>query len=116
MKPIALIRAPCNLGLRPLRPGHEPGTWRAPQALSNAGLVDAVGPAAIVDLARPAYRADPEPGTLLRNGHTLRRFNLELATTRLFLSGRSYRHILIQLPGQYTPPRGFLYGGMRVAV
>ena len=79
MKPISLIRAPCNLGLRPLRPGHEPGTWRAPQALSDAGLVDAIGPAAIVDLARPAYSAEAEPGTLLRNGHTLRRFNLELA-------------------------------------
>ena len=79
LKPISLIRAPCNLGLRPLRTGHEPGTWRAPQALSDAGLVDAIGPAAIVDLARPAYRAEAEPGTLLRNGHTLRRFNLELA-------------------------------------
>jgi arginase len=79
LKPISLIRAPCNLGLRPLRPGHEPGTWRAPQALSDAGLVEAVGPAAIIDLARPTYRADPELGTLLRNGHTLRRFNLKLA-------------------------------------
>jgi arginase len=79
LQPISLIRAPCNLGLRPLRRGHEPGTWRAPQALSDAGLVDAVGPAAIIDLERPAYRAEPEPGTLLRNGHTLRRFNLELA-------------------------------------
>ena len=33
-----LIRAPSNLGLRPLRPGHEPGTWQAPQALTEAGV------------------------------------------------------------------------------
>jgi arginase len=79
LQPICLIRAPCNLGLRPLRPGHEPGTWRAPQALTDAGLVDAVDPVEIVDLERPVYSAEAEPGTMLRNGHTLRRFNLELA-------------------------------------
>jgi arginase len=79
MQPITLIRAPCNLGLRPLRPGHEPGTWRAPQALTEAGLVQAIAPAAIVDLERPTYHAEPEAGSLLRNGHSLRRFNLELA-------------------------------------
>lgn len=79
MKPIRLIRAPCNLGLRPLRPGHEPGTWRAPQALTEAGLLAAIEPAEIVDMNRPRYSAEAEPGTLLRNGHTLRRFNLELA-------------------------------------
>ncbi|KUM26456.1 arginase [Mesorhizobium loti] len=74
-----LIRAPSNLGLRPLRPGHVPGTWRGPAALTEAGLVEALTPAAIVDLERPAYSAEPEPGTRLRNGHAIRRFNLELA-------------------------------------
>jgi arginase len=79
MQPISLIRAPCNLGLRPLRPGHEPGTWRAPQALTDAGLVETIAPAEIVDMERPAYHAEAEPGTMLRNGHSLRRFNLALA-------------------------------------
>jgi arginase len=79
MKAICLIRAPSNLGLRPLRPGHEPGTWRAPQALTGAGLVAALEPSEVVDLDRPTYRAEAEPGTMLRNGHSLRRFNLELA-------------------------------------
>jgi arginase len=79
MKPICLIRAPSNLGLRPLRPGHEPGTWRAPQALTDAGLVAAITPSEIVDLNRPAYSAGAESGTMLRNGHSLRRFNLSLA-------------------------------------
>lgn len=79
MQPISLIRAPCNLGLRPLSPGHVPGTWRAPQALSEAGLVDRITPAEIIDMERPTYRAEAEPGTMLRNGNALRRFNLALA-------------------------------------
>ncbi|WP_457152451.1 arginase family protein [Mesorhizobium sp. P5_C1] len=79
MREICLIRAPSNLGLRPLRPGHVPGTWRAPQALSEAGLVKVVAPAKVVDLERPAYGTEPQPGTRLRNGPAIRRFNLELA-------------------------------------
>jgi arginase len=79
VKPICLIRAPSNLGLRPLRPGHVPGTWRAPQALTEAGLLAAIAPAEVIDLERPVYHAEAEPGTMLRNGHSLRRFNLELA-------------------------------------
>ncbi|WP_210327760.1 arginase family protein [Mesorhizobium silamurunense] len=79
MRDIRLIRAPSNLGLRPLRPRHVPGTWRGPEALTKAGLVEALAPVAVVDLERPVYSAEPEPGTRLRNGHAIRRFNLELA-------------------------------------
>ena len=79
MRDICLFRAPSNLGLRPLRPGHVPGTWRGPEALTKAGLVEALAPTAAVDLERPVYSAEPEPGTRLRNGHAIRRFNLELA-------------------------------------
>lgn len=79
MRNICLIRAPSNLGLRPLRPGHVPGTWRAPQALSEAGLVEVLAPVRVVDLERPAYSTEPQTGTKLRNGPAIRRFNLELA-------------------------------------
>lgn len=79
MRNICLIRAPSNLGLRPLRPGHVPGTWRAPQALSEAGLIEALAPVRVVDLDRPAYSTEPQPGTKLRNGPAIRCFNLELA-------------------------------------
>lgn len=75
----ALIRAPSNLGLRPLRPGHEPGTWRAPQVLTEAGLENRLAPARIVDLDRPRYSTEPQPGTVLRNGPAIRRFNEEVA-------------------------------------
>ena len=79
MRDIRLVRAPSNLGLRPLRPGHVPGTWRAPEVLSKAGLIEALAPVVVVDLDRPAYSTDPEPGTRLRNGHAIRDFNLRLA-------------------------------------
>jgi arginase len=74
-----LVLAPCNLGLRPLSPGHEPGTWRAPEALLAAGLGQAVHPAAQSALPRPAYDFEPQPGTRWRNGHGIRAFNEALA-------------------------------------
>jgi len=78
-RPRVLIRAPSNLGLRPLRPGHVPGTWRAPAALTEAGLVEALRPVRVLDLARPSYSTRPHPGTRLRNGPAIRTFNLALA-------------------------------------
>ena len=63
MREICLVRAPSNLGLRPLRPGHIPGTWRGPQALTEAGLIETLKPKKTVDLARPAYSTEPQPGT-----------------------------------------------------
>lgn len=79
MREICLVRAPSNLGLRPLRPGHIPGTWRAPQVLTEAGLIETLSPLKVVDLDRPAYSTEPQPGTRLRNGNAIRSFNLELA-------------------------------------
>lgn len=74
-KPLHLIAAPTNLGLRPLKRGHEPGTWRAPQALQAAGLAGAVVADRIVELERPSYRFDAELGTRIRNGHAIRAFS-----------------------------------------
>jgi arginase len=77
---IALIKAPSNLGLRPPAPGQEPGTWQAPAVLERAGLDAGLQPAEIVALERPSYDFTPQPGTSLRNGLTLRRFNEALAS------------------------------------
>jgi arginase len=74
-----VIAAPSNLGLRPLRPGHEPGTWRAPAALFEAGLLDALGGGVPVVMPRPSWKPGPDPGTRLRNGLAMRDFNLALA-------------------------------------
>jgi arginase len=79
LRNILLIRAPSNLGLRPLAPGHEPGTWRAPEVLTQAGLVEALSPSRIIDLDRPAYSPLPDAGTGLLNGASIKAFCLELA-------------------------------------
>lgn len=78
-KRICLINAPVNLGLRPLRPGHIPGTWRAPEALTRAGLPEALQPAQTIALEQPAYVSEPQPGALIRNADAIRAFNLGLA-------------------------------------
>lgn len=75
----AAIMAPSNLGLRPLRPGHIPGAWRAPEALEVAGLLAAVVSESVVRLERPAYRTEASPGSRIRNGPAIRRFNEQLA-------------------------------------
>jgi arginase len=76
---ILLIRAPSNLGLRPLAPDHEPGTWRAPEVLTQAGLVEALSPSHIIDLDRPAYAPLPDVGSGLLNGAAIKAFNVKLA-------------------------------------
>jgi arginase len=76
---LCLIKAPINLGLRPLRPGHIPGTWRAPDALVQAGLIEILQPNDIMELERPAYVSEPQPDTRIRNGDAIRAFNLDLA-------------------------------------
>jgi len=74
-----LILAPCNLGLRPLYPGHVPGTWRAPQALMAQGLAERLHADAVTELPKPDYSPEAQAGTRLYNGHALREFNLMLA-------------------------------------
>ena len=74
-----VITAPSNLGLRPLRLDHEPGTWRAPAALIAAGLLEALGEPPVTQLPRPVYSPEPQAGTRIRNGRTMRDFNLALA-------------------------------------
>jgi arginase len=74
-----VITAPSNLGLRPLHPNHEPGTWHAPAALLEAGLLEAIGMPPVTDLPRPIYSHEPQAETRIRNGRTMRDFNLALA-------------------------------------
>lgn len=111
MRDLCLIRAPFNLGLRPLRPGHEPGTWRAPQALTQAGLVEALAPARVIDLDRPAYSTEPQPGTTLRNGPAIRAFNLKLADIVADTVGRGAFALVVG--GDCTILLGALAGARR---
>lgn len=78
-KALSIILAPSNLGLRPPDVGHQPGTWRAPQVLMAAGLGAATGASEVLQLERPTYDFDAQPGTRIRNGQTIRAFSLKLA-------------------------------------
>lgn len=78
-RPLAVIEAPSNLGLRPLRTGHIPGTWQAPQVLREAGLLEALAPVSHQKLERPPYQLEAQSGTRIRNGNTMRRFSEQLA-------------------------------------
>jgi arginase len=76
---IEIVAAPSNLGLRPLAPGHEPGSWKAPAALLAAGLTQRLGAVQVHALARPAYHFDAQDGTRVRNGREIHRFSQTLA-------------------------------------
>jgi arginase len=76
---VEIIAAPSNLGLRPPAPNHEPGTWKAPAALLSAGISGRLGAAHIVELARPPYAFEEQPGTRIRNGLMIRDHALTLA-------------------------------------
>ena len=72
-----VIAAPSNLGLRP-EGTREPGTWRAPARLLEAGLQGIVGARDVAGLERPRYQVAAQRGTRIRNGRTIRDFSLRL--------------------------------------
>ncbi|WP_323119095.1 arginase family protein [Burkholderia alba] len=76
---IAMIHAPCHLGLRPPREDHPPGTWRAPRALARAGLDAALAPVRTIAMPRPDYAFDVRGDTLIRNAAGIRAFCEALA-------------------------------------
>lgn len=80
-KGIGLVLAPSNLGLRPTEKGGQPGTWRAPQVLMDAGLARAIDAEEIVPLERPTYEFEAQSGTRIRNGLSIRSFSLQLSET-----------------------------------
>ncbi len=100
--------APSNLGLRPGENGAEPGTWRAPEVLMGAGLKTRVGAERVVQLPRPLYDARAQAGTRIRNGHTLRRFSLDLAgEVRIVLKAGAFPLVI---GGDCSVLLGSLYG------
>lgn len=77
--PVEVVAAPSNLGLRPPAPGREPGVWRTPGVLLSHGLGRRLSAARIVELPRPRYEFQAQPGTRIRNGTGIREHALRLA-------------------------------------
>jgi arginase len=79
LRPIGIVAAPSSLGLRPNAQGKEPGTWRAPAALLEAGLAEAISGQHRVELRHPHYDFNEQRGTRIRNGNSQRAFLTEVA-------------------------------------
>lgn len=78
---ICIVAVPSNLGLRPPGDGREPGAWRAPAALLDAGLAERIGADRILETERPSYQFGAQSGTRILNGRTIRHHALMLADT-----------------------------------
>ncbi|MGH8081780.1 MAG: arginase family protein [Lysobacter sp.] len=76
---IAVIDAPSNLGLRPPRPGVEPGVRRLPEALRATGLVQRLRARDAGRVEAPKYSPDPDHRIGFRNGAALRDYSQALA-------------------------------------
>jgi len=65
--PIHIILAPSSLGLRPPAPDRIPGTYKAPDALINAGLLTKLNAVDAGRVEPRPYSPDIEPETNVRN-------------------------------------------------
>ncbi len=78
-RPIILVEAPSNLGLRPPAPGREPGVSGLPAALRAAGLARALG---VIDGGRvvpPPYDHRRDPALGVRNAAAIAAYSAQLA-------------------------------------
>ncbi|MGJ0388289.1 arginase family protein [Microbacterium sp. CGR1] len=96
---IALVSAPSNLGLRPPAPGAVPGTSKAPEALREAGLYDALAARGAVDAGAVLpgrYVDDPERGErTLRNQDAIIDHARRLAARLVDLRRRGFAPLVL---------------------
>jgi arginase len=78
-RPLELVEAPSNLGLRPPAPGRQPGVRRMPEALRAAGLHARLAPAALRRVEPPPYSFDLDPRLGVRNAGAIRDYSGRLA-------------------------------------
>jgi arginase len=79
MRPIAILDAPSNLGLRPPRENHEPGVWRLPQSLRAQGIIQKLGARNAGAVARLPYSPDADAVTGFLNGSRIAEYTTQLA-------------------------------------
>jgi arginase len=78
-RPLAVIEAPSNLGLKPPARGREPGTRRMPEALAAAGLYDLLAPSSVRRIEPPPYREDDGNPLGIRNAADIAAYAERLA-------------------------------------
>ena len=77
-RPLVVLDAPSNLGLRPPAPGREPGASKLAAALRGRDLLARLGAADAGSVAPPAYRHEPDPSSWFRNGAALAEYSPRL--------------------------------------
>ncbi|MBC8170584.1 MAG: arginase family protein, partial [Anaerolineae bacterium] len=77
-KPIVILDAPSNLGLKQLR-DREPGVWQMPQALRQAGLLKGLRAIDGGMVARLPYASEIDPESGIRNADAVRVYAVSLA-------------------------------------
>src|SRR5262245_12409206 len=80
MKPIVILDAPSNLGLRPPRENHEPGVWRLPQSLRARGIIQKLAARDAGAVPRLPYSPDADGVTGFLNGPRIAEYTAQLAT------------------------------------
>lgn len=78
-RPIVILDAPSNLGLRPPEQGAVPGCYKLPWALRDRKLVSAIDATDAGSLVPPRYRAAWNPGDGDRNADAIAAFSTMLA-------------------------------------
>ena len=78
LKPVSVIDAPSNLGLRPPAPGREPGVRRLASVLRRRGMVGRLGAGDGGVVVPPPY-SPAWDGKTVRNGAAIGKFSVELA-------------------------------------
>lgn len=71
MKSISIIEFPSNLGLKELKPGHEPGVRKLPEWLRKQAFHAQLGPIAEYRLEPPSYTMDLDQATGVRNADAI---------------------------------------------
>lgn len=79
MKLVTILDAPSNLGLRPPRPGHEPGVWRLAAVLREHGMVSQLQAQDAGAVPRLPYSFENDEGTGFRNGPSLACYTRQLS-------------------------------------
>jgi arginase len=78
-RPLAILGAPSNLGLRPPKEDREPGARRMAAALRAAGLVTRLGAEDAGEVAAPPYSPVLDPRRRVRNADAIRDYSHALA-------------------------------------
>src|SRR5215211_6095097 len=76
---LALIEAPSNLGLAPPAPDKDPGARRMAPVLRDLGLRTVLGAVDAGEVVPPAYSAERETSTGIRNARAIADYSVTLA-------------------------------------